>query len=1107
MESVGLSLEKGAEWRSRILHIRLLGGFSLVFGTTPVLGVNTARLQSLLAYLILHAASPQSRQYVAFLLWPDAQESHARNNLRQLLYQLRHALPDPDRFLFADANVVHWQIDEAQTVDVQLFKRALAQADTAEQLGDLSVLRHWLEHALSYYQGDLLPSCYDDWITPERDRLRQQAHDAHRRLVRVLESQREYAAALQTAQHLLQLDPLDEDTYILLMRLHSLNQDRQGVRRIYQSAVETLRRELGVEPGEALRQAYERLQHTAETYPSSVVREASAGTLLTLVGRQAEWLQLQATWQRAARGEAQLALVTGEAGIGKSRLAEELFNWVKQQGGAAAYTRCYAAEGSLLLAPVTEWLRSGALYPRLASLDRLWLTEVARVLPEILTERADLARPEPISEYGQRQRFFEALARAVLAAPGPCLLWIDDLQWCDLETLEWLHFLLRFKPHSPLLVLGTARSEESPPDHPLTALVRQLRNEDRLVSIELSPLDAAETAKLASQVAGQGISAAAALRLYHETEGNPLFVVETVRAGMGSAMEDEAATFSAQAAHDSHTLPPRVYAVIAGRLAQLSPSARKVAEVGAAIGRAFTLDVLRHAANEDEESVIRALDELWQKRILREQSINLFDFTHDKLRDVAYAETSAPQRRLLHRRIAQTLEALNADDLDPVSAQVAAQYEQAGMFQQAIPYYQRAGSVAASVYANEDAINLLTRGLALLSQLPPSAKRDTQELTLQLALAPLYRITKGWASPEIESLMNRALVLSDKVGDIVQRVQTLYGLQSMYVVAARLEKVEYTYAEMLKLFMQTQGNPPAFAALMHAGAKLHMGHLVEAREQFERIVAVRDDKHIRDLQESQGVNYLAHGHAWNSHAVWCLGYPQTALQWATAAVQLAREFAQPFNQALTITYLAMLQELRADMETFHAHAEEALVLTHEYKAPYYHAWASILAHFARAWQQTDSGSLARLRDAIRDFTETGARLRLPYYLSLLARACYKAGELEEGLAVIEQALSESLQNNERWWDTELHRLRGELMWAQGADVSDIEAAFQRAVNIAQAQQAKSLELRAATSLARLWQAISRSADAKRLLTPLVGRFTEGLDTPDWQAAQALIAQL
>ncbi len=1088
-----------------VLRVQLLGGFNLSYKDVPVIGVHSARLQSLLAYLILHTSTTQVRQHLAFLLWPDTTESQARNNLRQLLYQLRQALPDSDRFLMADANIVCWKADEEQDIDVLRFERFLSEAEAAEQRDAPHDCRHRLEQAVAAYQGDLLPSCYEDWITPERERLRRQYSQACQKWMQILETQREYAEALQAAQRLHRLDPLDEGAYVSLVRLYGLNEDRAGARRIYQIATETLQRELGAEPGEALRTAYQRVQRAPRTSAFSV-DDPSASTY-RLVGRQAEWQQLQASWQRAVEGRAHLCLITGEAGIGKSRLAEELFDWVTRQGFTTAYTRSYGVEGSLSLAPITEWLRSEALRPHLAALDPVWLTELARLLPELLSEHAVLAQPEPIIEYGRRQRFFEALAHGVLAAPQPLLLWIDDLQWCDQETLEWLHFLLRFEPRSPILLLGTARSEESPPDHPLSALTRQLRADDRVSSIELAPFDAAETAKLASQVQGQSLEDTANVRLYRETEGNPLFVVEMVRAGLPPALTTQPEAWRAVTSPDAPNLPPRVQAIIAGRLAQLSPTARTVAEMGAAVGRAFTLDLLLHIGHESEETVIAALDELWLRRIVREQSANLFDFTHDKLREVTYSETSLPQRRLLHRRIAQALEMLHAEDPDPTSAQVAAHYEQAGLFDQAIPYYQRAGSVAARVYANEDAIHLYTRGLELLGQLPTSVNRDARELNIQLALATLYRISKGWASPEEEQVTNRAMVLSDKVGDVAQRIRALFGLQTLYVVQAQYDKAERTYAQAEKLFRLTQGTPPPFAQIHLAGAKFHMGAIVEARNLFEKTVAVRNDQHIRNLQESQDSNYLVHGLAWNAHALWCLGHPQEALRSAQAAVEFAQEFAQPFNQAMAITYLAMLQTWQADTDTLLAQAEEACTLTTEYKAPYYHAWANILMRFARAEQQPDAANLAPLRNTIQAFIETGARIRLPVYFSLLAQACLAAGRWEEGLAALELALAESLQNNEHWWDAEIHRLRGELMWAQGAEPGDIEAAFQRALDIARTQQARSLELRAAGSLARLWQAHSRPAEAKQCLTQVFDWFTEGFDTPDLQAAQALIAQL
>jgi tetratricopeptide (TPR) repeat protein len=336
----------------------------------------------------------------------------------------------------------------------------------------------------------------------------------------------------------------------------------------------------------------------------------------------------------------------------------------------------------------------------------------------------------------------------------------------------------------------------------------------------------------------------------------------------------------------------------------------------------------------------------------------------------------------------------------------------------------------------------------------------------------------------------------------------LYGLQSIYVVEGQLEKVQYTYDEMRQLFLQTQGSLPQFAGLMYTGARLHMGWILEAREAFEEIIASHNDEQVKDLQASQGVNYLAQGYAWNAHALWFLGFPETALQCALDGVQIARQYAQPFNQALTVTYLAMLQELRSDSAAFLIQAEEALMLSQESRAPYYEQWAQILVRFANARIRPSAHHLARLEEAIQVFQATGARLRLPYYLSLLARAYQQAGENEKALKVIEQALSEALNNQERCWDAELHRLRGEFLLFPAPTSADIgafaEAAFLRSLEVARKQQALVFELRSAVSLARLWDSQQRPLEGKQLLVPILGRLTEGYDSLDAQAARSLI---
>ncbi len=1085
------------------LHIQLLGNFSMSYGEKRVVSVNTARLQSLLAYLILHAETPQLRQHVAFLFWPESTDAQARNNLRQALYALRQALPDHNTFLHADTNTLYWRPNAPFRLDVAEFVSALEAASVQQEHGSR---RKALEDAIGIYQADLLPSCYDEWILPERDRIRQKYLQALDQLVHLLEDQRDFAAALGYAQCVVRDNPLNEDGYRTLMELQALRGDRAGALSTYHACVSTLQRSLGVEPSSETQEVYERLLHGSAEEPSQLRTAASSERAPSMIGRHREWALLLETWQHARDGKSGLALITGEAGIGKSRLAEELLLWVRQQGATTARTRCYDAEGPLSLAPVTEWLRSDGLRRALTRLQPVWLTEVARILPELSTEYPDLPHHEPISEYGQRQRFFEALAQSVLAAPQPLLLLIDDLQWCDQETLEWLHFLLRFAPTAHLLVVGTVRLEDMSLRHPLRSLLLDLHNRAEVREIELRPLDAAESAKLAGLVANRKLNTSSAMYLYRETEGNPLFIVETMRAGFDTPLEDDETPGSPEVPSSTPPIPPRVQAVIAARLGQLSTPARELAAVAAAIGREFRLDVVTRAGNVDEDSAVHALDELWQRRIVRAQGANTYDFTHDKLREVAYAQISIPQRTLLHRRIAQALESIYVDNLDAVSGQLGSHYERAGLAAQAISYYQRAATASQRLVAYDDASRLLEHCLVLLKQSPRGATRDRNELRILLALAPMYRITRGWTAPELERVVNRALTLCDTVGDKAQRAEALYGFESMLVVQGQLERVQLVNDELHALYESIDGQVPPFADMMLVGARLHLGRVSEANETFAHILTTYDVHQARRVQEAQGWNIAVHVRAWRAHALWLLGYPDQARASALEAVQLAQSFEEPFNQALAATYLSLLWQLSASAEESRARAEEALALTTEYKAPYYRAWAEVMAVIAHIPQHSNEGDIASLQAVIDEFKTTGARIRLPYYLAMLADACGRAELPKQGLLAIGDALAQTRVSNEHWWDAELHRIRAELLFAAGLDRLEVDTALSRAVDIARSQQSRSLELRVLITRCQISDEGQQAEQAHRALHDLYAQFTEGFDTPDLQTAKALLAK-
>lgn len=395
-------------------------------------------------------------------------------------------------------------------------------------------------------------------------------------------------------------------------------------------------------------------------------------------------------------------MIEGEAGIGKTRLAEELFDTVRRQGMVAAYTRAYAAEGA-------------AAYAALGKLDAVWLSELSRLLPELAAAHPHLPAPTPIAEEWQRHRFQEALIQGCLAAGGPLLIHFDDLQWCDGETLAWLHMLLRADQHGKLLVVGTLRPAEIDEAQPLNRLRLELQRSNRCVSIPLAPLSAAEVAQLAAHVTRRGLSAGAREQLFIQTEGNPLFVVEMLRSEDQRADVQAGARPAPSPPSDSQTLPAKVQAVIEARLAQLSAPARQLARIAAVIGRNFTFDLLSEASEQPERDLVVALDELWRRRIIREQGVDAYDFSHDRIREVAYGEISPMLRRHLHRRVAGALADRHAHAIGAVTGQIAAHYELAGDSAQALHFNERASVYAVAQFAHADAIHYLTRALALAS--------------------------------------------------------------------------------------------------------------------------------------------------------------------------------------------------------------------------------------------------------------------------------------------------------------------------------------------------------------------------------------------------------
>ena len=1084
------------------LDIKLLNAFHLIWAGTPVTTVNQPRLQSLLAYLLLHRGAPLSRPHLAFTFWPDVSESQARNNLRQMLHHLRHALPDPG-FFHADANTVYWRPDASYTLDVAEFEVAVAYITEIDHTASWRILCDAIERAISLYAGDLLPSCYDDWIVPERDHLRQQNQKLFVRLIALLEEKREYASALDYARQLLRFDPLQEDTYQLVMRLYALTDNRASALRVYYECVTTLRNELSIEPGAEIQALYERLARgDTSPQPASLAMASPR-----LVGRQFEWETLRTTWRQTLDEQPHFVLISGEAGLGKTRLAEELLMWAQRQGITCGRTRSYEAEGRLAYSPVTDWLRGATIFPALSQLHEIWLTELSRLLPELLAQYPHLPHPPPLTEYWQRQRFFEALAHGVLAAERPLLLLIDDLQWCDQGTLEWLRFLLRFDSHAKLLIVGTARIEEIDANPALGALLDSLRKIDQLVEVSLSPFNSFEVTELAAMLGERELNPVQAMRLFRETEGNPLFVVEMIRADLDQSL---AGTTRAHVQPHHHSspdsmmrLPKKVYYMIARRLNQLSAPAFQLAGVAATIGRAFTLDVLTLASGLDEARIADALNELWQHRVIREQGVNSYDFSHDKLREVAYAELSPIQRRNLHRRVAQALEEIYATSLDSLNPALASHYEQAGLVSQAVDHYQRAAAVAQDVFAHEEAASFLRKALTLLMTLVHSESRDEIELALQLSLAASLASFKGYGVREVMDVCARAVALCEQLGR-PSSPPILRALAIAHVANAEFSRARH-FAEQLARFGDERQNPVVIVESGYAlgAAVFYQGEFELSRVQFERAIAHYNPVYAHDhaawyTQDPKVVCLIR-----LALDLWCLGYLDQAEAKRQEAFAFAHSLAHPFSLGYCLSADILICNLRIDLQATIEQAETLITVGREHQLGQWLPLGLAFHGWATAMQGSIEAGMAELQEAINVHDVMGSLYMRPYLLALWSDIEMKTGQHERSLSLLEEAQSLIDASGGRWYETELCWRKSELLLQRGA-MREAEGALARALEVARRQNARSFELRAAIRLAMLWQQQGKSAEAQQLLSPVYSWFTEGFDSPDLREAATLL---
>ena len=845
--------------------------------------------------------------------------------------------------------------------------------------------------------------------------------------------------------------------------------------------------------------------------------EALRSEATPLVGRDEELDLLLRRWRQAKAGEGRVVLISGEPGIGKSRLAAALSQRIQSEPHIRLRYFCSPHDQDSALHPFIVQLeraagfaRDDAVEQKLGKLRGL-LAPGARgddeieLLAELLSlpnSAADLN----LSPQRKRQKLFEALLHQLesLARVRPVLMVVEDAHWIDPSSRELLDLMFVRVSGLPVLLVVTFRPEFqhgwSGQAHVSMLALNRLAERDGVALVE----GLAGNAGLSHEIVGE---------IVERADGVPLFVEELTKAVLESADRDHrvAAVLAANPLPNL-AIPATLHASLISRLDRLGVAAKEVAQIGAVLGREFSYELIQAVAQRPEPELEAALDRLNNAGLLFCRGVpphSSYLFKHALVQDAAYATLLRARRQQLQATIAEALEREFPEIVAAQPELLAHHCTEAALAQQAIDNWRRAGERAIEGSAKLEAIAHLTRGLKMLEDLPEGVQRDEKELAFQVALlTPLFATRFG--STEGERAGARASELSRRVGaDLPSLFRALFGLSMTYSVRGKIG-VGLEAAEQLLVVGERLHDPEPLGYAHHAvGNNLFwFGELGAAQEHLEKGIALYQPGWSRSLAFRFGFNCASNCHFFLGRVLWHLGYPNQALTSAEQAVVIAETVSHPVSRAGALSWLAALHQLRGEVGQAREVAETDLALTTEEIIPFFRSHAVIFRGWGLFKQGQSEEGLVQLREGLIAYRATGANLECSHWLGLLAEVYRDTGQPGEGLRVIAEALDQVARTGIVYYEAELRRLEGELqLCLDPADEQKAEGCFHHAIAIARRQRAKSWELRAATSLARLWGEQGRRAEARDLLAPVYGWFTEGLETADLKDAKTLLDEL
>jgi predicted ATPase/class 3 adenylate cyclase len=844
---------------------------------------------------------------------------------------------------------------------------------------------------------------------------------------------------------------------------------------------------------------------------------AATRGLTPLVGREQEVGLLRDRWAHARDGQGQVVLLSGEGGIGKSRLVQVLKEYVAHAPHTRFECRSSPYYQHTALYPITDLLQSTLAWQaaetpeqRLAKLERQLRQYRLPVEESILLFAPLLSLPVPAERYPpltlspqrQRHKTLESLVAVLLelAERQPVLFILEDLHWTDPTTLEFVDLLLNQVPTASLLIVLTCRPTFQPP--------WGLRS--HLTPIAVHRLTRAQSETMAAHVAGGKTLPREILQhIVERTDGVPLFIEEMTKAVLESGyLHDVEGQYTLRGPLPALAIPATLQDSLMARLDRLV-TAKAVAQYAAVIGRQFAYQVLQVVSQLDDTMLQPELKRLVEAELLYQRGVPpqaTYTFKHALIQDAAYHSLLKSTRQQYQQRIAQVLAERFPEVTEHQPELVAYHYTEAGLNEFAVEYWQQAGAQAVQRSANAEATVHLNTGLALLHMLPNTTARARQELEMQLALGAALAVTKGPASPEVESTYTKARELCQQLEDSPQLFAVLVGLRRCYVVRGELHTVRELEEQILPLAQHQHDSGALVEAHRGLGQTLFfLGEFPRVRSHLEQGIALYDVQRHRahGAFQDPGVACLSYT-AW---VLWLLGYPDQALGRNAENLTLAQQVSHPYSLAYARTYAAILYQCRREWQETHQHAAAAVARSHEQDFAFWLGNSTMVRGWVLAMQGDVEEGITQIQQGLATRQATGASGR-SWIAALLAEVYGKSRQPEAGLLTLTEALAMVEKTGECAYAAELHRLTGELLLHRSPDhATAAEACFQHALTVARRQHAKSWELRAAMSLARLWQSQGKCQDAYDLLAPIYAWFTEGFDTTDLIDAKALRAAL